>query len=279
MSITLDTDELLYDVDQDGVAIITLNRPGEGNALTRNIAHALDKVWEDIRTNDAVRVVIITGAGERHFCTGASVAGLKSAEDGKSSGLTKGTFQETVRWSPYQNKIAKPTICCVNGLVASAGLHFVVDSDIVIACERAKFMDTHTTVGQVGAIENIGLARRSTLGTALLLTLAGTGYRMEAARAHQVGLVDLLEPDAEAAMQKAKEIAALIAGNSPNAVRLSKQAIWASEELGYERALELGWQLIIQQWAHPDFVEGPKAFGEKRKPEWNPNPNAEKSSS
>lgn len=266
--------EILYDINSDGVAVITLNRPHEGNALTSTMGQLIGEVWEDVRANDAVRVVVITGAGDRHFCTGASVSGLKTADDG--AGLKRGTFQEVVRWSPYQNKIWKPVICCVTGLVAGGGLHFVVDSDVVVASAQAQFMDTHTTVGQVGAIENIGLARRTTLGTALLLTLAGRGYRMDAARAHQLGLVDILEPDAAATRARALELAAMMAKNSPNAMRLSKQAIWGAVENGYERALENGWNLLMLQWSHPDFVEGPRAFMEKRAPQWTPNPNAEK---
>lgn len=262
---------LLYEVDEDGIALITLNRPHEGNSLTLDVHRGLHDVWTEVKENDAVRVAIITGAGERHFCTGASVAGLKT---GEGSALTHGTFQEVNHLSPYQNKVWKPVICCVNGLVAGGGLHFVVDSDVIVASQKAQFMDTHTTVGQVGALENIGLARRTTLGTALLLTLAGRGYRMSADRAYQLGLVDLLEPDAALALAKARELAKMMAANSPNAMMLSKQAIWGSVEEGYERALERGWGLLMLQWSHPDFEEGPKAFGEKRAPIWNPNRNA-----
>ena len=262
---------LLYDIDDEGVATITLDRPQEGNALTVEMHRALRRVWRDVDENPAVRVAIVTGAGERHFCTGASVSGLKTDGD---TALQMGTFQESNHLSPYQNRVWKPVICCVNGLVAGGGFHFVVDSDVVVAASHAKFMDTHTTIGQVGALENIGIARRSTLGTALLLTLAGRGYRMDAERAHQVGLVDILEPDAPSALAKAREIAKLMAGNSPNAMRLSTQALWGAMENGYERALEHGWSLLQAQWCHPDFEEGPKAFAEKRAPVWNPDRNA-----
>jgi E-phenylitaconyl-CoA hydratase len=179
-----------------------------------------------------------------------------------------------VRLTPYQNRVWKPVICAVNGLVAGGGLHFVVDSDIVVASETAAFMDTHTTVGQVGALENIGLARRMTLGGALLMTLVGRDYRMPAARAHQLGLVDLLEPTPQAALERALELAQSIKKNSPQALALSKQAIWGAMEEGYSRAVDAGWSLLRLQWSHPDFVEGPKAFGEKRTPVWNPDPDA-----
>jgi enoyl-CoA hydratase/carnithine racemase len=97
---------------------------------------------------------------------------------------------------------------------------------------------------------------------------------MPAERAHQLGLVDLLEPTPAEAMATARSLAASILKNSPQAISLSKQAIWASVELGYKQAQEIGWHLIKQQWNHPDFEEGPRAFMEKRAPEWNRDPNA-----
>jgi E-phenylitaconyl-CoA hydratase len=262
---------LLYEIDDGGIALVTLNRPHEGNALTHGMQEGLRRIWRDVDENPAVRVAIVTGAGDRHFCTGASVAGLTT--EGETS-LVHGTMEETQHLSPYQNKVWKPVICCVNGLVNGGGFHFVVDSDIIVASATAKFMDTHTTVGQVGALENMGIALRSTLGTALLLTLAGKGYRMDAERAYQVGLVDILEPDPASALARSRQLAKIIAANSPNAMRQSKQAIWGLAEQGYSRALESGWQLLRLQWGHPDFDEGPAAFGEKREPVWNPDRNA-----
>ncbi|MGE0741739.1 MAG: enoyl-CoA hydratase/isomerase family protein [Hyphomonadaceae bacterium] len=263
-------DCLRYEIDADGVALITLNRPEEGNAFTQEMHQALRRVWRDVDDNPAVKVAIVTGAGERHFCTGASVAGLKAGEDG----LKHGTHHEINHISSHQNQVWKPVICCINGLVNGGGFHLVVDADIVVSSANAQFMDTHTTLGQVGALENMGIAMRSTLGTALLLTLAGRGYRMSAERAYQVGLIDILEPTPAEALAKAKELALIIAGNSPNALRLSKQAIWGLTEQGYSHALERGWQLLQLQWSHPDFEEGPQAFTEKRKPAWNPSRNA-----
>ena len=271
MSVDYTTDEVIFDV-ADGIATITLNRPHEGNAITRDMSQGLDAAWAEVKRNPAIRVAIITGAGERHFCTGAAASALKAGEEG--AGLENGTLRDVVRMSPQAHEIWKPVICAVNGLVNGGGLHLVVDADIVVATASASFMDTHVNMGQVGALENIGVARRMTMGSALLMTLVGRDYRMPAERAHQLGLVDLLEPTAAEALATARRLAASIARNSPQAVSLSKQAIWASQELGYRQAQELGWQLIKQQWHHPDFDEGPRAFMEKRAPDWNPDPNA-----
>jgi enoyl-CoA hydratase/carnithine racemase len=271
MALSLTTDAVLYEVE-DGIATITLNRPHEGNSISHDMSQGLRAAWADVKLNPDIRVAIVTGAGERHFCTGASVSSINTSED--SAGLVNGTLREVVRLSSHQNEVWKPVICAVNGLVNGGGLHFVVDADIVVCSQTAAFMDTHVNLGQVGALENIGLARRMTLGSALLLTLVGRDYRMPAERAYQLGLVDILEATPDETRSRARALAASIAKNSPQALTLSKQAIWGSLEQGYQQALDTGWQLVKQQWHHPDFEEGPRAFGEKRPPSWNPDPNA-----
>lgn len=144
--------------ERDGhVAIITLNRPKLGNALSRAMGALMIEYWEEVRANGDIRCVVITGAGDRHFSTGADLQDV--AAKGKVGGGF-GRITEEVRWSARQNDIWKPTICAVNGMAVGGGLHFVVDSDIIVATETATFLDTHTNVGMVGAIENIGLAKR-----------------------------------------------------------------------------------------------------------------------
>jgi enoyl-CoA hydratase/carnithine racemase len=128
-------------------------------------------------------------------------------------------------------------------------------------------MDTHVNVGMVGGVENASLAYRLPLGSVLRMTLVGKEYRMPAARAYQLGLVDeLVEPDQ--LMTAATAMAHAIAANSPAAVQRSKQAIWQSREMGYTQAVEYGWAMVRMHWGHPDFREGPAAFREKRAPNW-----------
>jgi len=165
-------------------------------------------------------------------------------------------------------------ICAVNGLTNAGGLHFVADSDIVIACRSAVFMDSHVTVGQVSALESQGIARRAGVGAALLMGLTGRTYRLPAERAWMLGMVDLIEDTAEEVMTRAMELARDMCGNSPQAMALTKRAIWATTELPDPAAPELGWELLKSHWAHPDFAEGPKAFAEARPPVWTPDANA-----
>jgi E-phenylitaconyl-CoA hydratase len=256
---------------EDGIAILRLDRPQRGNAVDAGVQRALKQAWAQVREDRSIRAAVITGSGERHFCTGGDVAGLDTQGD---TALVNAPFQEAVAFSPLQNRVFKPVICAVNGLACGAGLHFVVDADIIVASENASFLDTHVNVGQVGAIENIGLMKRLPIGTALRMTLQGKSYRLTARRAYELGMVDELVRTSAEVLPKALEIAREIAANSPQAVALSKQALWESLESGYTQACANGWNLLRLQWSHPDFVEGPQAFLERRAPAWNPDPDA-----
>lgn len=246
----------------DGVATVRLNRPEVGNSLSAEMKDSILRIWADVRADAEVRVIVITGTGERHFCTGADVTQI--AQRGATP---SGGGESAIVWSPIQNHIWKPVICAVNGVAAGGGLHFVADADIVIAADHAVFMDTHVNVGQVGAVENIGLTHRMPLGAVLRMTLQGRSYRLPAQRAYELGLVDELVPLAELA-KTARGIALAIAANSPAAVQLSKRAIWESIGVPREPALAAAWQIAQGHWSHPDFLEGARAFAEKRPPVW-----------
>lgn len=255
----------------DGVAWITIDRPERGNSLTKPMERIFRAIWTDVREDAALRVAVVTARGERHFSTGLDVA---SDEAQRGAVAENRPLDQAVFWSPRQNGVWKPVICAVNGLACGAGLHFVVDSDIVIASENAAFLDTHVSVGMVGALENVGLAKRLPLGAALRMTLMGRHYRMPARRAYELGLVDELVAAPADLLPLAREMAEALQKNSPQAMALSKQAVWGAAEHGYRDALEHAWALLRLHWAHPDFTEGPRAFAEKREPRWNPDPDA-----
>ncbi|MDJ0788553.1 MAG: enoyl-CoA hydratase/isomerase family protein [Myxococcota bacterium] len=257
---------------RDAIARITLARPERGNALTPAMHGAMRSIWTAVREDASIRVAVIDAAGDRHFCTGFDVAEAH-AEDAEEVFANR-PLDEAVFWSPHQNRVWKPVICVVTGLCVGGGHHFVVDADVVVASQNAAFMDTHVNVGMVGALENVGLARRLPLGAALRMTLLGSRYRMPARRAYELGLVDELLETPDEARACALEMAAAMAEHSPQAMALSKQAVWGSQERGYREALEAAWALLRLHWSHPDFEEGPRAFAEKRAPRWNPDPNA-----
>jgi E-phenylitaconyl-CoA hydratase len=255
-------DRIQYE-KRDHLAFITIASPERGNAIDRRMHSGLRAVWEDVKADPQVRVAIVSGAGDRHFCTGADLS-APSDEVGRPG---EGTFDEEIFWTSRHNHVWKPTICAVNGLVAGAGLHFIVDSDIIVAADHAAFTDTHVNVGIVSSIDGIGLAKRIPLGSALRMALVGRSYRMSADRAYQLGLVDEVVPAPDLA-KTVEQMATAIAQNSPRAVSLTMQSIWASLESGHAEANEYGWALSRMHWAHPDFSEGPRAFVERREPEW-----------
>lgn len=246
------------------VATLTLDRPERGNALSRAMVKPVRRVWRDVMDDRQVRVLVVTGAGDRHFCTGLDVREV--AETGETT-AGDGLAREQIAWSSLAHGVWKPVVCALNGLVAGGGLHFVADADVVVAADHVEIMDTHTSVGMVGAVENVGLTHRLPLGSVLRMTLCGRGYRMSAQRAHQLGLVDEL-CDRAALLDTAYAVADSICQNSPRAVLLSKQAIWSSLGRDHEGAAEHAWALARLQRHHPDFREGASAFAEKRAPRW-----------
>jgi len=257
------SDDVLFHIG-DHIAYVTLNRPEHGNALTAAMMRRFRDIWTAIGSDPEVRCVLLSASGDRHFCTGADLHDV--ARTGSvAAGL--GPVSQELFLTSRHNGVWKPTVCAVNGLVAGAGLHFVVDADIVVASSAAAFLDSHVNVGMVGAVENVGLAKRLPLGTALRMTLQGRNFRLSAARAHQLGLVEeVVEP--MALQQVAEQIAHDISLNSPQAVSLSQQAVWAGLDMGYPAAQEYGYALVRMHWQHPDFGEGPRAFTEGRRPVW-----------
>lgn len=254
---------LIYE-KRDHIAYITINRPDRANTLHSSMVEPIKAIWAEVREDPWIRCSVVTATGDRFFSTGADV-GAVASRGGVAAG--KGPLYEEVHWSPRQNRVWKPTVTAVNGMVAGAGLHFVVDADIIVAADTAVFLDTHVNVGMVGAIENIGLAKRLPLGSALRMTLCGKKFRMPAQRAYDLGLVDEIVPP-DKLMETADEIAHQIAANSPAAVQLSMQCLWGSLEMPYTQSMEYAWALLRMHWDHPDFKEGPRAFAEKREPVW-----------
>ncbi|MFM7272524.1 MAG: enoyl-CoA hydratase/isomerase family protein, partial [Gammaproteobacteria bacterium] len=165
--------------------------------------------------------------------------------------------------------VSKPVICAVNGMAVGGGLHFVADSDIVLAVEHATFFDTHVKVGLVAGLEPVMLARRIPLEAVMRLALSGGAERLDAARALQIGLVGETV-SRERLMPRAREIATAIRSHSPAALARTRKAIWGAKELPLHEALQQAWDLIMAQSSHPDAAEGARAFLEKRPPRWRP---------
>jgi enoyl-CoA hydratase/carnithine racemase len=253
--------------EKDGhVVVVTLNRPERMNALNRNLLKTeLPAAFRTAAEDPEVRVVILTGAGDKVFCAGADLK--DTAESGRIGGSTEGPYYRGSPTDFMHAAFDKPVIVAVNGMCLAAGLHFVADADLVIAAEHATFFDTHVKVGQVFALEAIGLLRRMPFGEVMRMMLLSGSERMSAAKALELGLVSEVVPGS-ALLARARELAITIAQFSPATIAASKRAMWAALDHGLYDGLERGWREIYRHWSHPDFIEGPRAFAEKRAPRW-----------
>ncbi|MDB5428893.1 MAG: enoyl-CoA hydratase/isomerase [Caulobacter sp.] len=248
---------------EDHILVLTLNRPAQLNAVSRTLQEALERTLLEADADPSVRVIVITGAG-RGFCSGGDMGSLNA---GASKSVEEQLAVPEPKWTARMAKVYKPTIVAVNGVCAGAGLHFVVDCDIVIASEAASFLDTHVNVGQVTALEPIGLIRKVPMGTVLRMVILGKAERLSARQALAAGLISEVLP-AEELMPRAMALARIAAAVSPASVRQSLRLIWESLELPLSEAYTRGLEALIRHRDHPDALEGTTAFIEKRDPVW-----------
>lgn len=245
----------------DGVLMVTLNRPARMNA-TNGVARAeMSALWQQVRDDRSVRCIVVTGAG-RAFCAGAD------AEDMSQGLRPRGDigYLAAVDFCPGE-WVEVPIIAAVNGLCVGAGLNFVADADLVIASREAWFSDPHVSVGQVSAMEPLFLAPKAGYAALAKLVLLGSSYRMTADQALAAGLVhDVVEP--EALLDRAREMAGIIARQSPTALRESLRIMRRYTRSLVAGQLDDAWSVAFRHFSHPDGTEGPLAFLEKRAPRW-----------
>jgi enoyl-CoA hydratase len=243
-----------------GVALITLNRPSVLNALSATVLRELSAALDAIDGDPAVRCAILTGAGEKAFAAGADIGELSALPSGTAGAVQAKRGQALTL---QIEKLRVPVIAAVNGFALGGGCELAMACDIRIASENAKFGQPEVNLGLVpgygGTQRTTRLAGR---GWAMYLCL--TAEMIDAAEALRIGLVQRVVPLA-GLLDEAKRIASVIAAKAPLAIAATKRAIdeGAGLPLGEALALEaLQFGLMIET---ADFVEGTKAFLEKRK--------------
>jgi enoyl-CoA hydratase/carnithine racemase len=229
-----DYETVLFEV-KGNVASVTLNRPEAMNAFNRIMMSEFRRIWSQVRVDDDIHVVVLRAAGERAFSTGLDVKEGLDVPDNPWSAQDPGEDL-----SPKQNKVWKPVIAAVHGMVAGGAFYWLNDSDIIISADDATFFDPHVSYGLTSALEPIGLARRIPLGEALRWALVGLDERMSAQRAREIGLVSELVPYAQL-WGRAEELAQIIAAKPPAAVQGTVRAIWETHGLDRETAQSIGW--------------------------------------
>ena len=242
------------------IAIFTINRPEQRNALDLEARQQLVEAMINFRDDPELWVGIITGAGDRAFCSGRDVSGDRN----QPSGGRRAPDTSMEVWN-LGDKIMKPLIAAINGYALGGGLEVALGCDIRIASENARLAVPEVTLGMSGAGGSQRLARF--LPRAIASWMILSGQQIDAQEAYRVGLVNKVVP-LDQLMPTAMELAGIICQAAPLATRLAKEVIIRGIEMTLEQSLQLQRDLSSRYAAPEDRMEGAKAFAEKRKPVW-----------
>lgn len=256
------SDDFVRFEKRDHVAWVTLNRPEVMNALHPPCHDRLDAIWDEFAADPDLWVAILTGAGERAFCAGNDLKWTAQNQN-RMPPMPKGGFAGLAT----RFDLVKPVIAAVNGLALGGGFEVVLACDVVVAAEHAQFGLPEPKVGLVAAAGGAQrLPRQIPLKVAMGMML--TGEPITAQRALELGLVNEVAPRGEL-LEVAASWADRIAACSPLSVRATKQAALNGLDRPLEDAIAIGnYPAITELLRSEDALEGPRAFAEKRKPQW-----------
>ncbi|MEU6143206.1 enoyl-CoA hydratase/isomerase family protein [Streptomyces sp. NPDC047081] len=224
--------------DKDsGVAIVTLDRPARLNAIDLAMRDELRTVWGELRFDDSVRAIVLTGAGDRAFSTGLDRDAVVPQPNSPYM-----ADDPLLHVGPKSNDLWKPVVAAVRGMACGGAFYLLGEADFVVADPSAAFFDPHTTYGMVSAYESVLMSGRMPYGEVARMMLMGTAERIGARRAYDIGLVsELTGPGG--ALAAATECATVIAGYPPEGVQGTVRALWAAKEAnlaaGYAQAPHL----------------------------------------
>lgn len=248
---------------ENHVATVVLDRPEAMNSVDPEMRQQLHRTWERIRTDDEIRVAIITGAGEKAFCTGSDL---------KKTMPTEETFAQQVFAKANSGAMIagldtdKPLIAAVNGYAMGGGMELALACDIRIASDNAQFALSEVKVGSMpGSGGTQRLPRAVSLSNAMLMLL--TGDRIDAQEAYRIGLVSKVVSSAQL-MPAALEIAGKIAANAPLSVRAVKRLVRQGMDMPLSHAIDVERYAFGLLYNSEDRIEGRRAFAEKRKPDY-----------
>lgn len=247
----------------EGVLTLTLDRPEKRNSLNAALVAALDEALDRAATDPEVRVVILTGAGERAFCAGGDLGEFGQALANRHGGyLTDGRYAGLLS---KLRRLPRPAIAAVNGVALGGGFGLAAACDLVIASEMARFGAPELDVGMFPMMIAAPLTRL--LPPKRLFELFFTGVPMAAAEALSWGLVNRVVAP-EALQPEARELAHRLAARSPSIMALGKQAFYCAQDLGHDEALAYLQAMKAVVGLTRDSAEGVAAFLEKRSPHW-----------
>lgn len=256
----------------EGVAWVTLNRPDALNAFNEAMQHELHGLWRALRGDDDVRAVVLTGAGDRAFCTG--IDRRETMERGPDAASLTGSKSTPFHFDdpgemigPKSCDLWKPVIGAVNGMACGGAFYLLGECDFLIAADHATFFDPHVTYNMTAAFEPMHLLTKMPLPEVLRLALLGGHERLSAKRAHEVGLVSQVVPAGDL-HEAAGWAAAAIASAPPLVIEGTLRAIWTAHELSRTQALGLGYAFIGLGTDRQLLDEGQAGFATRQRPEW-----------
>ena len=248
---------VLYDVDADGLLTLTINRPDKLNALSHEVMTALDDAFARAETDDAVKAVVLTGAGEKAFVAGADIGQFTGLDAGKGAYFAR-------RGQAVFNRIErlpKVVVAAVNGFALGGGCELALACHLRVASETAVFGQPEVNLGLIPGYGGTQRLPRI-VGRGIALELILTGDRVTAQRAYEIGLVNRVVPPTRV-VEEAKALARTIAGKAPVAVALALRATLAAD-LPSDAGLAHEAALFGLSTGTEDLQEGARAFLEKR---------------
>jgi enoyl-CoA hydratase/carnithine racemase len=252
-------------IEQRGhVLVVTMNRPAVRNALSGAMMALMREAWDRVDSDPHIRVCVLTGAGGA-FCAGADLKAMTRAHPGDTANA--GTFDPSVIEPLLKGRrLTKPLIAAVEGVAVAGGTEILQATDIRVAGESARFGVSEARWGLFplgGSAVRLPRQLPYTVAADLLLT----GRHITAAEALAFGLIGHVVPDGQA-LPKALEIAELIAANGPVAVRAILRTIRETEGMAENDAFKIEAQIGMSVFRSEDAREGPRAFTEKRRPDF-----------
>ena len=239
---------------------VTLNRPDSLNALHSAVHFQLHEIWDDFERDPDLWIAIITGAGDRAFCSGND---LKITAKGGDMSMPPSGFAGLTRRFDRE----KPIIAAVNGVAMGGGMEIALACDLIVAAESARFALPEVKVGLFAAEGGVQRLTRQ-IGRKAAMEMILTGKHISAAQALTLGIINQCVSDGMV-MDAARKLADAILLNSPSAIRASKAALNKLDEIeALKDALDANGPIITKLFRTKDFIEGVTAFAEKRKPEW-----------
>ncbi len=254
---------LLYEEDE-GVAVVMLNRPDVYNAFNTKMCDELSALWREIQANDDVRCVVLTGAGDKAFCTGIDRREIPA--DGAD--FDPATYEDPgAKLGPKSNELFKPVIAAVRGLACGGAFYMLGEVEFIIASEEATFFDPHVTYGMTAVYEPLLMMRRMPFGEIARLTLVGNHERVSAQRAYEIGLVSEVVPAAEL-RDATMRVAKAIASQPAHAVQATVRALWEGATRSPSAALEMGADHLAAGTTSEALEEGQKVFESGKRIDW-----------